>query len=46
MNYGQCEHSILQYIQHSLSCPNCKQSDLEQYLKDSDFHASFNEVHP
>ncbi|WP_079913063.1 hypothetical protein [Paenibacillus sp. 32352] len=45
MKHKQCEHLNLRYIQHSLTCPDCKQSDLEQYIKDSDFPASINEVH-
>jgi hypothetical protein len=45
MNHEQCEHPNLRYDQHSLTCADCKQSGLEQHLKDGDFPASFTEVH-
>ncbi|MFC5531215.1 hypothetical protein [Cohnella yongneupensis] len=45
MSNEHCEHSNQRYEQHSLTCSDCKQSGLEHQLKDSDFPASFNDVH-
>ncbi|GMK39114.1 hypothetical protein PCCS19_21680 [Paenibacillus sp. CCS19] len=45
MCHEQCENSNQQYVHHSLTCSDCKQSGLEQHLKDSDFPASFTEDH-
>ncbi|MEK4449442.1 MULTISPECIES: hypothetical protein [Paenibacillus] len=34
MNPQHCEHSKQQYVHYSLFCSYCKQSGLDQYLKD------------
>lgn len=45
MSHELCEHVNQRYEWHSLTCSDCKQSGLELQLKDSDFTASFDEVH-
>jgi hypothetical protein len=45
MSHEHCEHANQRYEEHSLTCLDCKQSGLEQDLKNSDFPASLTEVH-
>lgn len=41
----KCGHFNLWYENGSLVCSDCKNRGLEQYLEDSDFPATFKEIH-